>query len=114
MKGRCLTESERLNWGFSDAIDDGTKAAPRRASALRPVVFLLLVALSFWLVGCAAVDPDYIEADDLTRKVVTREWLAYVEADKKLSEPQKEDRRRLARSWKARIDAARQLNGGTK
>jgi len=72
--------------------------------AYAPILLLLAVLLG----GCGSLQADYVRADESTYKTVGKEWLRYVEADKALSTAQKQRRRRKAKAWKARLDAALQ------
>ncbi len=69
---------------------------PRRSDAgLTAVILLLLVAL---LGGCAVVDSNLLSSSEAFLEAVGPEYSAYVEADPKLSQDQKDNRQRTVRA----------------
>lgn len=71
----------------------------------RARILLLAAALALGLSACATSE-RYADADRQTYEAVAPELEAYIEADAHLTPEQRERRRALLRSWKARIDAA--------
>lgn len=66
--------------------------------------FMFLFALG--LSGCVTPDQLYVEADRLTYEAVAPEYGAYLDADTKLSDKQKDRRHKTLESWKHRLDEA--------
>lgn len=73
------------------------------------VGWILFLLFSLFLVaslsGCG-VSADYVDADRQTYNAVSGSWLNYSSEDKSLTEKDVERRKRLVRSWEARIKAA--------
>jgi len=66
----------------------------------------LLLFLLLACVGCAT-QAEYVKADEATYNAIAPEYDAYVLADAKLTDAEKERRARLVKSWALRIRESR-------
>ena len=64
----------------------------------------LILATALLLSGCGSLPSQWVRADEATYKAVWPAYKKYFEADPELDKKQKESKRRLGRSWKARLE----------
>ena len=76
-------------------------------------LFSAVLAMAVPTVGCAPVDPAYLEADRLTYRAICGEYERYVATDPDLTDEERRRRGRLLESWAARLDRAeKEASGG--
>jgi len=78
---------------------------------MRCLALLGLGASLLGLVGCSTVKPQWVSAADATFRAVAPEYVQYVREDEGLSSRQREARLLLVKTWEARINAWKELEG---
>ena len=71
--------------------------------ALVGIIFVLAATC-----GCANPNASYVKADALTYEAIAPEFLQYVEDDPTLTPLRKKLRKNTIKSWKLRIDKAKE------
>jgi len=74
---------------------------------MRLATLFAAFAAVLFLAGCPSVPKEYAAADQATYDAIAPEYTAYVQADPKLTQEQKDRRLRTLQTWKVRINAGK-------